>query len=215
MSPLPSRPIYGQPNLSAERVRRAMADPNIPTACPACGSVFLLKISAGMFTSGQSGFRSVSTIPLDAYLCICGEVIMPPGLNSGLQAGGERDMFAQSIQAAIKHRRETDINAAARAFASVEEVTALKAEVASLKASLDAAGVETIDAMSVDEEAFAGEGTVPAEQPDPNPGPTARPRSEAGATESMGEGVGRLVTPPVRPPRPEGGAKAAMKRQGK
>jgi hypothetical protein len=57
-----------------------------------------------MHASGGYELRAIGTTPMKVLICPCGEILTPPGLNSGNQAGGERDRFAQSLGMALAHR---------------------------------------------------------------------------------------------------------------
>jgi hypothetical protein len=65
-----------------------------------------MDLTARMYTAGGYGLRAVSTTPMKVFICPCGEILTPPGLNSGNQAGGERDLFGQSLAAALAYRGE-------------------------------------------------------------------------------------------------------------
>lgn len=88
------------------RLVQAVNTPTEPTACRRCGSVYFMALTARMYTSGGYELRAVGTTPMKVFVCPCGEILTPPGLNSGNQAGGERDRFAQSLATALAHRAE-------------------------------------------------------------------------------------------------------------
>ena len=61
----------------------------------------------------------------------------PPGLNNGNQAGGERDLFVQSLAAALAYRAKTDVEAAAKHFVGVQKLKKLRANIAALQTQVD------------------------------------------------------------------------------
>jgi len=207
---------------AAQRVARAMHNPNDPTACRKCGSIYFMEISAQMYTMGGYGVRSVSTTPMKVYMCPCGEILTPAGLNTGVQAGGERDLFAQSLAAALAYRAENGVDAAAKGFAGVHELRELKAQVDDLQARINLL-CDEIEPTPAAETTGSGDSTEddgmpPAQNDRPaavepslpvSRGP--RGRSEAGATEASGDI--KYVQPPQRPVV-EGGARGRMRRQG-
>ena len=132
-----SHRISSQPSTAAQRIARAINNPNEPTACRACGSIYFMDMTAQMYTSGSYGLRAVSTIPMKVFICPCGEILTPPGLNSGNQAGGERDLFAQSLATALAYRAETGVDAAAKGVAGVHELQELRATIAELQTRVD------------------------------------------------------------------------------
>lgn len=199
----------GQQSLGSQRVQRALNNPNEPVACPHCGSIFFLEIIAQMYTTQQSGFRSLSQVPLKAYLCLCGALVKQPGLATSIQAGGERDWFAQSIDAALTRRAQIDPNALAQGFAGVQELEALRRRVDQLQEQLEAQGL--VDETPVPEIPEPVNATT---EPPPAPEPAvvvSRPRTEAAAV----EGDVKVVVPTSRLAGATGGAKDRMKRQGK
>jgi hypothetical protein len=78
-----------------------------------------MDLTAQIYTTGSYGLRAVSTIPMKVFICPCGEILTPPGLNNGNQAGGERDLFAQSLAKALAHRAEKGVEATAKGVAGV------------------------------------------------------------------------------------------------
>ena len=132
-----SKPISSQPSTGAHRVARAVTNPNEPTACRTCGSLYFMEVSAQMYSMGSYGVRSVSTTPMKVFICPCGEIQTPAGLNSGNQAGGERDLFAQSLAAALAYRAKTGVDAAAQGVAGVHELQELRARIEALQIQVD------------------------------------------------------------------------------
>jgi hypothetical protein len=102
-----------------------------------CGSVYFMEMTAQMFTTGGYGLRAVSTIPMRVYMCPCGEILTPAGLNNGNPAGGERDLFARSLATALAYRVEIGVGAAAKGFAGVHELQKLRAAIAELQTRVD------------------------------------------------------------------------------
>ena len=129
--------IFSQPSTAAQRVARAINNPNEPTACRTCGSLYFMEVPAQMYSMGSYGVRSVSTTPMKVFICPCGEIQTPAGLNSGNQAGVERDVFAQSLAAALAHRAKTGVGAADQGFASVHELQELRTTIAELQTRVD------------------------------------------------------------------------------
>ena len=132
-----SNRISSQQSTGAQRVARAINNPNEPTACRACGSIYFMEMTAQMYTAGGYGLRAVSTIPMKVYLCPCGEILTPAGLNNGNQAGGERDLFAQSLATALAYRAENGVEATAKGVAGVHELQELRATIAALQTRVD------------------------------------------------------------------------------
>jgi hypothetical protein len=138
-----SRHISRQQSTGAQRVARAVTNPNEPTTCRTCGSLYFMEVPAQMYSMGSYGVRSVSTTPMKVFICPCGEIQTPAGLNSGNQAGGERDLFAQSLAAALACRAKTGVEAAATDAAGVHELQELRAKIAELQTRVDQlAGLE-------------------------------------------------------------------------
>jgi hypothetical protein len=224
-------PINRQPS-PAQRVQRAMNNPNEPTPCKKCGSIYFMEMTAQIYTSGSSGFRSVSTMPMKVYVCPCGELQIPPGHNTGIQAGGERDLFAQSIAAALAHRTENGLDAVAKNTASLAELQELQTQVAELQEQIRLVaetrglveprlgpvepGEGNLPTVAVVEDDISQDEidreveSVPTEVPLIASG--IRGRSQAGGVEAAGDV--KFVEPPVRPIA-KGGARANMRRQGK
>jgi len=132
-----SHRISRQPSTATPRVARAVTNPNEPTACRTCGSLYFMEIPAQMYSMGGYGVRSVSTTPMKVFICPCGEIQTPAGLNSGNQAGGERDLFAQSLAAALAHRAKTGVDAAAQGVAGVQGLQELRARIEALQTQVD------------------------------------------------------------------------------
>ena len=132
-----SKPISSQPSTGAQRVARAIDNPNEPTSCRTCGSLYFMEVPAQMYSMGSYGVRSVSTTPMKVFICPCGEIQTPAGLNSGNQAGGERDLFAQSLAAALAHRAKTGVDAAAQGVAGVHGLQELRARIEALQTQVD------------------------------------------------------------------------------
>jgi hypothetical protein len=129
--------ISRQQSTGAHRVTRAINHPTEPTACRTCGSIYFMDMTAQMYTTGGCGLRAVSTIPMKVYLCPCGEILTPAGLNNGNQAGGERDLFAQALAKALAYRAETGVEATAKGVAGVHELQELRATIAELQTRVD------------------------------------------------------------------------------
>ena len=132
-----SHRISSQQSTGAQRVARAINNPNEPTACRTCGSIYFMDMTAQMYTSGSYGLRAVSTTPMKVFICPCGEILTPPGLNNGNQAGGERDLFAQSLAKALAYRAETGVEATPKGVAGVHELQELRATIAELQTRVD------------------------------------------------------------------------------
>ena len=132
-----SNRISSRPTTGTQRVARAINNPNEPTACRTCGSLYFMEVPAQMYSMGSYGVRSVSTMPMKVFICPCGEIQTPAGLNSGNQAGGERDLFAQSLAAALAYRAETAVDAAATGAAGVQALQELRAKIAELQTQVD------------------------------------------------------------------------------
>jgi hypothetical protein len=131
------RRIFEQPTAETQRVQRARVNPNEPMACPKCGSIFFIEVPAQIYTSGSYGFRSVSSSPMKAFVCLCGELQVPPGMNNRNPAGSERDLFAQSVATALACRAETGADATAKAYAGIHELKTLQGTVAALQTQVD------------------------------------------------------------------------------
>jgi hypothetical protein len=116
-----SHRVSSRQSTGVQRAARAVDHRNEPTACRRCGSVYFMDMTARMYASGGYELRAVSTTPMKVSICPCGEILTPPGLNSGNQAGGERDLFAQSLATALAHRAEKDVGAVAHNDADVHE----------------------------------------------------------------------------------------------
>ncbi len=125
--------ISSPQSTAAQRVARAINNSNEPTSCRTCGSLYFMEVPAQMYSMGSYGVRSVSTTPMKVFICPCGEIQTPAGLNSGNQAGGERDLFAQSLAAALAYRAKTGVDAAAKGVAGVDELQELRAKIAELQ----------------------------------------------------------------------------------
>ena len=82
-----SHRISRQQSTGAHRVARAINNPNEPTACRTCGSIYFMEMTAQMYTTGGYGLRAVSTTPMTVYMCPCGEILTPAGLNNGNPRG--------------------------------------------------------------------------------------------------------------------------------
>lgn len=211
------RRIFGQPTAGSQRVQRALVNPNEPMACPKCGSIFFIEVPAQMYTSGSYGFRSVSTnTAMKMFICPCGEVMVPPGMNNGNPAGGERDLFAQSLAAALAYRAEIGVDAIAKGFAGIHELHDLQTQVQVLQEHIrllaEAQGLETLPEVEV--EAPAVDTAPPdAESPEPVEAADPRLRGRSEATRAETKGDVRYVVPPQRDAM-EGGARARMRRQG-
>ena len=132
-----SHRISSRPTTGTQRVARAINNPNEPTACRTCGSIYFMEMTAQMYTTGGYGLRAVSTIPMRVYMCPCGEILTPAGLNNGNHAGGERDLFARSLATALAYRAETGVEAAAKGVAGVHELQELRATIAELQTRVD------------------------------------------------------------------------------
>jgi hypothetical protein len=132
-----SNRIFSQRSTNAQRVARAITNPNEPTACRMCGSIYFMEMTAQMYAAGSYGLRAVSTIPMKVFVCPCGEILTPPGLNSGNQAGGERDLFAQSLAMALAYRAETGVEATAMGVAGVHALQEVRAMIAELQTRVD------------------------------------------------------------------------------
>ena len=61
--------ISSQQSTNAQRVARAITNPNEPTACRTCGSIYFMDLTAQMYTSGRYGLRAVSTTPMKVFIC--------------------------------------------------------------------------------------------------------------------------------------------------
>jgi hypothetical protein len=205
------RRIFGQPTAGAQRVQRALVNPNEPMACPKCGSIFFTEVPAQMYTSGSYGFRSVSTnTAMKVFKCICGEVVVPPGMNNANPAGGERDLFAQSVAAALARRVETGPDAIAKGFVGIHELRELQAQLIAVQEQLHlVAETQGIDLPPTEEPAV----DVPPTAEDLDPVPESRMRGRSEATGAETKGDVRYVAPPQRE-IVEGGARARMRRQG-
>jgi hypothetical protein len=129
--------IFSEQSTSAQRVPRALKNPNEPTICRTCGSVYFMEMTAQMYTTCGYGLRAVSTIPMRIYLCPCGEILTPAGLNNGNPAGGERDLFARSLAMALAYRAETAVEATAKGVAGVHELQELRATIAEVQTRVD------------------------------------------------------------------------------
>lgn len=222
---------HGQPTTAAQRVAHAMNNPNEPTACKKCGSIYFMELIAQMYTSGSYGFRAVSTVPMKVYMCPCGEIQAPPGMNSGNVAGGERDLFAQSLQAAVAYQLETGVDALAKGVAGIHELRELQLKVTELQQQVnvlcETQGLEPIvsePAESSTREPEDDEGLqtarlrtdaepVTLEEPEALPLVASgnRGRSQAGTTEAKGDV--KFVEAPQRAVA-AGGARARLRRQG-
>jgi len=132
-----NKSISSQPSTAAQRVARAVTNPNEPTSCRTCGSLYFMEVPAQMYSMGSYGVRSVSTTPMKVFICPCGEIQTPAGLNSGGQAGGERDVFTQSLAAALAYRAKTGVDGATKGVAGVRELQELRAEIAELQTQVD------------------------------------------------------------------------------
>jgi hypothetical protein len=132
-----SHRIFSQPSTAPQRLARAINNPNESTACRTCGSIYFMDMTAQMYTSDNYWLRAVSTTPMKVYMCPCGEILTPAGLNNATQAGGERDLFAQSLAKALAYRAETGVDAAAQAFAGIHELRELRATIAALQTRVD------------------------------------------------------------------------------
>jgi hypothetical protein len=203
-----------------------MNNPNEPTACKKCGSIYFVEMPAQMYTTGSYGVRAVSVTAMKVYMCPCGELLVPPGLNNGNQAGGERDLFSQSLNVALEYRAENGVDAAARGFAGIQELQALQAEVQELRDLLARRGpdptaplvdegdesadiADGVQGATIDD---TGEPTNRSEMASQPPIPSAnRGRSMAAATEAAGDT--KFLETPSRV-QGEGGARGRMRRQG-
>ena len=126
-----------QPTTAGQRVARAISNPNEPTACRMCGSLYFMEMTAQMYHTGGYGLRAVSTTPMRVYMCPCGEILTPAGVNNGNQVGGERDLFAQSLATALAFRAETGVGATPLAVAGLHELQELQATIAALQIQVD------------------------------------------------------------------------------
>jgi hypothetical protein len=132
-----SHRISRQQSTGVHRVARAINNPNEPTACRTCGSIYFMEMTAQMYTTGGYGLRAVSTTPMTVYMCPCGEILTPAGLNNGNPAGGERDLFAQSLATALAYRAEIGVEATAKGVAGVHELQEVRATIAALQTQVD------------------------------------------------------------------------------
>jgi hypothetical protein len=132
-----SHRISSRPTTGTQRVTRAINNPNEPTACRTCGSIYFMEMTAQMYSTGGYGLRAVSTIPMRIYMCPCGEILTPAALNNGNPAGGERDLFARSLATALAYRAETGVEATAEGVAGVHELQELRATIAALQTQVD------------------------------------------------------------------------------
>ena len=130
-----SNRIPSQPSTGAQRVVRSNSNPNEPTACRMCGSIYFMDVTAQMYASSHYGLQAVSATPMKIFICPCGEILTPPELNSGTQVGGERDLFIKSLATALAHR--ADVEAAATSVAGVQALEELRAKIAELQTQVD------------------------------------------------------------------------------
>ena len=104
-------------------------------------------------------------------MCPCGEILTPAGLNNGNQAGGERDLFAQSLARALAYRAETGVEATPKDVARAHELQELRATIAELQARVDQLSgldpaAQVVDATEDDQgKAEATDGDLVAAQP--------------------------------------------------
>ena len=208
------------------RAQAAMSNVNAPKACEKCGSIFFLEVPVGMYTSGAGGFRSVNTTPNKIYICPCGEIQLPGSFGVGVPAGSERDLFVQSIRAALQHKNNVSRDLVAQGTPSLSEFNKLKAQLVELTERFNSMlGGEQVEPIETDEVEESEEGQheqeqeeVPAnDQPREELASTApiatgvRGRSAASATQTKGD-VKQLNA--SSKPVYEGGARAQMRRQG-
>jgi hypothetical protein len=166
-----SHRISSRPTTGTQRVERAINNPNEPTACRMCGSLYFMEVPAQMYSMGGYGVRSVSTTQMRIYMCPCGEILTPAGLNNGNPAGGERDLFAWSLATALAYRAETGVEAPAKGVAGVHELQELRATIAALQTQINQLSgrdpaPQVVDATEDDQDtAEAIDGDLVAPQP--------------------------------------------------
>jgi hypothetical protein len=210
------------------RAQAAMSNVNAPRACEKCGSIFFLEVPAGMYTSGAGGFRSVNTTPNKIYICPCGEIQLPGSFGVGVPAGSERDLFVQSIRAALQHKNNVSRDLVAQGTPSLSEFNKLKAQLVELTERFNSMlGGEQVDPIEAEEIDESGSGEQVEQEQEEAPVNADGPREELTSTAPIASGVrGRSAASATQakgdvkqingPAKPvyEGGARAQMRRQG-
>jgi hypothetical protein len=211
-----------------QRVQAAVSSVNQPIACEKCGSIYFMQLPAAMFTTGANNFRNVSVTAFNVFMCICGEIQLPPGYNSGIPAGSERDLFAQSIKTAIECKKSSNLHEFAKGTVGLGEYQDLERRMEALaqrfdnfvlNGSADLAEGTYVDNASEEEQVQEQEQEqerVPVPVPVANDialvGSGLRGRSAAAASPVSADNTHYVENTP-RPFAP-GGARARMARQG-
>lgn len=175
---------------SRERIARAQNALNQPVVCPDCGSTWFFEVifqqySKAVYSSSPGGdLKTISVMPQQIRMCGCGRPITPNlgGTRGGRTPNAEMSSFFEGLQAALNYRNQVAsgtkaVNAVTGQMASQNDLKDMTAQIAALKAELEAR-------LTASEAALRNFLTTSAEAPTPVQAPA--PRSVRRAPAAVG-----------------------------